>query len=153
METRIIKDDLCLHGFVKMQIGDAIIKDYGTVSATALCLLRTLEKDKIMSDEQIQMIPCCGNTLIANDDLSEVEIIGCDTGTDWSVIHMGDKVKIVLQSGDEFFIPISEYKSEVFKFADKVETFYKQSKPRQIEGEFDENGYTAFWNEFKRRKM
>ena len=74
--------DRCLHGHVTAQFGDTVLEDCGTVSATALYLLKTLSEDKIMKPYDIQMIPCCGHFLIANKDLTEVEISSCDTGTD-----------------------------------------------------------------------
>ena len=37
--------DLCLHGRVTVQFGDTVVEDTGTVSATALYLLKTLTED------------------------------------------------------------------------------------------------------------
>ena len=146
-------DDLCLHGRVTARIGERVITDQGTVSATALYLLKTLTEDKIMDSADIQMIPCCGHFLIANNDLSEVTIIGCDNGTDWSVVHKDGKIKIILPSGEEETVDFEEYKKEVYAFADKIEAFYKSCSPKNIpEDEFERNGYTAFWNEWHRRR-
>ena len=146
-------DDLCLHGHVMVQIGPRILEDTGTVSATALYLLKSLTEDKIMDCHHLQMIPCCGHFLIANEDLSQVEIIGCDTGTDWAVFHQGDKVKIVLDSGEEEIVNFENYRREVFRFADKVEAFYHSCKPKNLpKDEFSRNGYLAFWNEWHRRR-
>lgn len=39
--------DLCLHGHVTVQFGDTTLEDTGTVSATALYLLKTLTEDII----------------------------------------------------------------------------------------------------------
>ncbi|MBQ9939821.1 MAG: hypothetical protein IJO96_09870, partial [Oscillospiraceae bacterium] len=66
--------DLCLHGHVKVQIGDTQLDDHGTVSSTALYLLKTLTENKIMSELDIQLIPCCGHTLFANNELTEVTV-------------------------------------------------------------------------------
>lgn len=144
--------DLCLHGHVTVQIGDTFLEDHGTVSATALSLLKTLTEDKTISDYDIQMIPCCGNTLLANDDLTEVTIIGCDTGTNWSTIHEGDFVRLILPSGQEEVVSLSAYRNEVLRFADKVERFYNACTPKEIpKNEFERNGYIAFWNEWHRR--
>ena len=93
--------DLCLHAHVTVRIGDRILEDNGTVSATALYLLKSLTEDKIMSPNDIQMIPFCGHFWIANEDLSQVTIIGCDQGTDWSIIHEGDRVRLVLADGTD----------------------------------------------------
>ena len=70
--------DRCMHGHVKVQFGDTVLEDIGTVSATALYLLKTLSEDKIMKPYDIQMIPCCGHFLIANNDLTEVAISSCE---------------------------------------------------------------------------
>ena len=69
-------NDLCLHGHVMVQVGTNSFDDDGTVSATALYLLKSLKEDKIMNRYDIQMIPCCGHFLIANADRSEVTISG-----------------------------------------------------------------------------
>lgn len=42
--------DLCLHGHVTVQFGDTVLEDTGTVSATALYLLKTLTNDKLMAE-------------------------------------------------------------------------------------------------------
>lgn len=146
-------DDLCLHGHVTVQIGKNKLQGDGTISATGLYLLKTLKENKIMNENSIQMVPCCGHFMIANDDLSEVEIIGCDTGLDWSVIHENGKIKIILKTGEEESLDFSEYKTEVFKFCDEVYNYYKSSKPKNIpKDEFDRKGYIAFWNEWHRRR-
>lgn len=145
--------DLCLHGHVTVQVSDLILEDYGTVSATALYLLKTLKEDKIMSEMDIQMIPCCGHSIFANKDLTEVEIVGCNKGTDWSVVHEGDYIKIILPTGHEEEVLFSDYKAEVVRFADKVEEFYGSCTPKILPNdEIDRNGYIAFWNEWHRRR-
>ena len=144
--------DLCLHGHVTVQFGDIVLEDHGTVSATALYLLKTLSEDKIMAHHDIQMIPCCGHCLIANADLTEVQISGCNNGTDWSTIHEGNAVRFVLPSGQEEVVSLRDYRYEVLDFADSVKRFYDACTLKELPGnEFDRNGYTAFWNEWKRR--
>ena len=91
--------DLCLHGHVRVQIGQRVLEDDATVSATALYLLKTLTEDKRMEPHSIQMLPCCGFFMIANKERTEVEIIGCDNGTDWSVIHQDGKIRLILPTG------------------------------------------------------
>ena len=144
--------DRCLHGHVTVQFGDAILEDSGTVSATALCLLKTLTEDKTMKPYDIQMIPCCGHFLIANENMTEVFISGCDNGTDWSTLHEGDSVRFILPSGQEEVVTLREYRYAVLDFAKSVKRFYDACTPKEIpEDEFDQNGYTAFWNEWQRR--
>ena len=144
--------DRCLHGHVKAQFGDTVLEDIGTVSATALYLLKTLTEDKVMAHHDIQMISCCGHFLIANSELTEVQISGCDTGTDWSTIHEGNSVRLILPSGQEEVVTLREYQYEVLDFAKSVKQFYDACTPKEIpKDEFDRHGYTAFWNEWQRR--
>ena len=145
-------EDLCLHGRVTVQFGDTILEDHGTVSATALYLLKTLSEDKIMAYNDIQMIPCCGHFMVPNADLTEVSISGCDYGTDWSTVHEGDCVRFILPSGQEEVVTLREYRDEVLGFAEKVKRFYDACTPKQVpDHEFRRKGYTAFWNEWQRR--
>ena len=144
--------DLCLHGHVTAQFGDTVLEDHGTVSATALYLLKTLSEDKMMAHHNIQMLPCCGHTLIANDNLTEVIISGCDNGTDWSTVHEGDLVRFILPSGQEEVVTLREYRYAVLDFAKQVKRFYDSCTPKELpENEFDCNGYIAFWNEWQWR--
>lgn len=144
--------DRCLHGHVTVQFGDTVLEDIGTVSATALYLLKTLTEDKIVTRHDIQMIPCCGHFLIANRDLTEVQISGCDNGTDWTTIHEGNSVRFILASGQEEVVSLREYQYEVLAFTKSVKRFYDSCTPKEIPtDEFKRNGYTAFWNEWKRR--
>jgi len=144
--------DLCLHGFVRAQFGETVLEQAGTVSATALYLLKTLTDDKIMSDHDIQMIPCCGHFFIAHEGLQEVTILGCDIGADWTTIHDGDTVCLRLPSGQEERVSLSDYRREVLMFADAVKHFYDSCSPKELPtDEFHRNGYLAFWNEWNWR--
>ena len=143
--------DLCLHGKVTAYIGEEILEDHGTVSASALYLLRSLTQDHKTGEEN-QMISCCGHFMVASDDLTEVWISGCPYGTDWLVEQVSGGVKITTDSGKETFVPMDEYRAEVFRFADKVEAYYKACLPKKPHDEFSRNGYTAFWNEWHRHR-
>lgn len=145
-------EDHCLHGHAVALIGDRTLAYDCTVSATALYLLKTLTEDHMMGQDN-QLLPCCGHFLIANDELTNVTIIGCAYGIDWSVIHEGESIKLVLEDGYEENIPLDEYRDEVYRFADKIEAYYKACPPRkEYTDAFDRNGYTAFWNEWHRRR-
>lgn len=146
-------DDRCLHGHVTVQVGAVSMEDTGTVSATALYLLKTLTEDKPMSPHDIQMVPCCGFFLVANRELSQVTILGCDTGLDWATVHENGGVRITLPSGASEWVDLPAYRAQVFAFADKVEGYYRTCRPKRLpENEFDRNGYIAFWNEWRWRR-
>jgi len=146
-------EDLCLHGDVTVTIGDRMLTSPGTVSATALYLLKSLTEDHFPDRHELQMIPCCGHFLVANADLTEVTIIGCDTGLDWAIRHENDSVHLTAPDGTETVVTLDEYRAEVFGFVDAVEQYYRICTPKRIPtDEFDRNGYTAFWNEWHRRR-
>ena len=145
--------DLCLHGKAAAKIGDRTLEfDECAVSATALYLLKSLSEDHIIFKESVQMLPCCGFYIIPNGDLSAVTISGCNSGVDWSVIHCGDNVKLILEDGYEVEVPLDEYKEEVFRFADMIEDFYFSCSPKVFSDQWDEDVYNAFWNEWRRRR-
>ena len=150
--------DYCLHGKATAKIGDRALEfDECAVSATALYLLKSLTEDHIIFKESVQMLPCCGHYIIPNDDLSAVTISGCNSGVDWSVVHCGDNVKLILEDGYEVEVPLDEYKDEVFRFADKIEAFYLACSPKiycgfKVLSEWNRQEYIAFWNEWRRRR-
>ena len=88
-----------------------------------------------------------------DEGLENVIISGCDNGTDWTVIHSGNSVILTLEDGTAVTVPLEEYRQEVFRFADRVEGYYRQCAPKQLpEDAFTRDGYTAFWNEWHRRR-
>ena len=142
--------DLCLHGHAVAVIGETRMECDCTVSAAALYLLKTLTEDHIIWEDN-QMLPCCGFTYLPNETLDTVSIIGCCNGIDWTVLHDGQNVRMILEDETEVSVPLEEYQQEVFRFADKVEAYYKSCKPKIIpDGELGRNGYLAFWNEWHR---
>lgn len=144
--------DLCAHGHVIAVIGDEIFEYDATVSSTALYLLKTITENHFIGEEN-QMLPCCGYFIIPNDNMNNVEIMGCQNGVDWSVIHENDDtIKIISQNRNEIRIPIEEYKAEVFAFADEVEDFYNNCSNKILPiDDYEKKGYIAFWNEWRRR--
>ena len=145
-------DDLCLHGHIFVVIGEDAIECDATISAAGLYLLRTLTENHIIHDGEA-MLPHCGNSMIANDDLSAVDIFGCPNGIDWSVIHEADKIRLITEMGKETLIGFKEYSEEVFAFADKIKSYYDKCQPKNIPSmETERDGYVAFWNEWNRRE-
>lgn len=143
------EEDFCLHGYATVQIGKEIFEYEATVSSTALYLLKSLKDDHKIYESN-QMLPCCGFFMIANEDLSKVDICGCPEGIDWSVYHENDKIVLITESGNITKISNNDYRNTVFAFADKIEAFYHKSKAKTLPNDdFDKNGYIAFWNEWK----
>ena len=117
--------DLCLHGKVTGHIGERAISCTATVSAAALNLLRTLTEEH-RAGEELQMLPCCGFSLFADETGENVTVIGCNQGVDWTVLHESGTVRLILEE-EAVTVPMSEYRAAVFRFADTVEAFYRIS--------------------------
>jgi hypothetical protein len=147
--------DLCAHGHVYLKIGDQIVSDKEandwTLSSTALSLLRTIESDYEKDHYSNQLLPCCGHFFIPDDKGETVIIQGCNTGIDWKIIHAKDnQVRHILKNGAEVTIDDSVYKNIVIDFADQVEHFFKESRPKIIpKDKFDRKGYLTFWKEWR----
>lgn len=145
-------EDLCLHGHAVVYIGGERLEYDCTVSATALYLLKTLTENHIIHEDN-QMLPCCGHFYIPDAGLENVTISGCDNGIDWTVKHNGSDVILALENGTEVTVPLEEYRQEVYRFADKIENYYKSCSPKKLpEDKFSHDGYIAFWNEWHRRR-
>ncbi|MBU5438147.1 DUF3885 domain-containing protein [Tissierella sp. MSJ-40] len=150
-ETKDDPNDLCLHGDIIVTIGEELSYSC-TISAAALRMLKTLSEDHLLAKGE-HMLPCCGHSMVPNETLHEVEIIGCDNGIDWTVLHEDGMVRLITEKGNTVFAYYLQYKEEVLHFANMVENFYKESLSKNIpEDEFERNGYIAFWNEWHRRK-
>lgn len=149
--------DLCAHGKLLVKIGDEIICDEDifeiTVSSTALYLMRTLDEDYKKGDYASQLLPCCGFNFYAESKEDDfVNVLGCPSGIDWTIIHTDDTVKLITEKGTEAVMNFENYKEIVLDFADKIKSFYNESKPKIVEEQNEMNviGYPAFWNEWNK---
>ncbi len=148
------QSDLCAHGHVTVKIGDYYDEYFGgSVSATALYLLKTLSRDHIFGAEN-QLVPCCGFSMnaVERNEFGEIcEILGCPDGLDWTVKHDGTSIHLIVKDGTSVAIPFEQYKTAVFAFSDKVKQFYDSSLPRNISDcdEYDKAGFKAFCDEWK----
>ncbi len=76
--------------------------------------------------------------------------MGCPSGIDWTIVHENGKVKHITDDGHEAFVNEEEYKALIFKIADQVEKFYKESAPKVLpDDNSDRNAYLAFWKEWR----
>lgn len=147
-------EDLCLHGTVHVRIGEEGFTYPCCVSAAALRMLKTLiENHEVADSGGEQMLPCCGHTLIADNIMENVSIIGCANGVDWAVRHEKSGILLETVTGRQVLVDKTLYRNEVFRFADSVEKFYKRSSSKILpEDAIDRAGYQAFWNEWHRRR-
>jgi hypothetical protein len=152
------EEDRCAHGKVLVVLGDTVLSDAQssewTVSAAALCLLRTLTGNHTLkAPVGDQLLPCCGFTMLPSPINDDVFICGCPNGVDWWVEHEQGAVRLTAPNGTSVLLPSAQYQKQVLGFADAVEQYYQRSKPKTIPADADDAaGYALFWTEWHRRR-
>lgn len=142
--------DCCVHGSVVFKIGNDILHEGGDwcVSASALRFMKTIFENRIMTDEDF-LIPCCGNYMIPSDDKKSVTIIGCNNGIDFEIIHNQNIVNIKTQNGNQYEIPLDDYRNAVLAYAEQIGDFYKSNPPRKFYDDSEKDAYDAFMYEWE----
>lgn len=137
--------DCCIHGKVIFKINENLLSDETEwcISASAYRFLHTLFENHFIGSEDF-LIPHCGHTMIPSEDKNSVNIIGCNTGIDFSIIHEQENITIVTADNTEYQVPFADYKNAIISFVKQVMDFYQSSPPREFEDDFDKYGYTAF---------
>ena len=142
--------DYCVHGKVVFKIDGCNLSNDDSdwcVSASAYRFLRSLFENHFLGAEE-QMIPCCGHFLIPSQDKTSVIISGCPNGIDFDIIHEDKNIIIRTQDGSTYTVTFEDYKASVLSYAKQIEEFYHQNPPRQFEDQFDQDGFSAFCNEW-----
>ncbi|MBQ7335390.1 MAG: hypothetical protein IJW92_02820 [Clostridia bacterium] len=142
--------DYCVHGKVICKIDGCNLSNDDSdwcVSASAYRFLHSLFENHFLGAEE-QMIPCCGHFLIPSDDKTSVTIIGCPNGIDFDIIHEDNNIIIRTQDGITYTVTFEDYKIAVLSYAKQIEDFYHQNPPRQFEDKIDQDGFSAFCNEW-----
>ncbi len=147
------EEDLCLHGEVRVRIGDDVLQDHVCLSASAINLLRTLTEDCGL-DPHAQALAGTGHFMLkVSDNPPRVDISGAPYGIDWFVNHDGEDVILQLQHGPEVTVPLAEYRAEVLRFCDEAEAFYEASKPKVLsEDNIHTDGYLTMRKEWRWRR-
>lgn len=146
--------DLCAHSPVRFEIdSQAIAKPEDgdwTVSASAIFLLRALRRDHT-KDSPVgeQMFPCCGHGIF-DVGKPEVAIIGCSSGIDVEIRHVGDCYRLVTEEGHDFRVPETEWRKAVVDYSDQVMRFYEESLPKEPVDDEDRRGFQAMMAEWRR---
>ncbi len=150
--------DLCIHSPVEVVVGTArLVEAYAgdwTVSASALYLLRTLERPHTKSDPVgDHLFPCCGFTMydIAGED--DVAIVGCPNGVDIEVTRHAGQIILTTADGKNHSVPFADWKRAVCRFSYVLREFYKRSPPRMPADPENEKGFRKFMAEWDRRLM
>lgn len=143
------RQDYCVHGNVIFKLDKDIIEcgEEWCVSASAMRFMRSVLNNHFSGAEE-HMIPCCGHFMIPSGDGKTVQIIGCNNGVDFDVLHEGENVRIRTEN-KEYVYSLKEYIDVVMAYADQIEEFMMKSPERVFTDEFDREGYTAFMAEWK----
>lgn len=157
--------DLCAHGKISVTIGNQLIvnnteleDDWWSLTATAIHLLRTLEANHLPE----ALVGAClvpreghhinhhkGNPVVHFETAYSME-----EGRNWWVMHENKEVKLITESLNETTMTFDDYKIQILKFVDKVQQFYKESKPKVLPKEvYDGEVYIRMWKEWKNRRM
>ena len=59
------------------------------------------------------LIPCCGHTMVPSEDKMSLNIIGCNNGIDFNIIHEDENITIITADHTEHRIPFEKYKNAV----------------------------------------
>jgi hypothetical protein len=150
--------DVCAHGHVDFRVGDDQLIDPErdievTVSAAALYLLRTLEREHTKESRVgEQLFPCCGFATYDEGGSPDVLIIGCPNGIDFEVRRGPDRHVILRASdGREWQIASADWQTAVFSFADAVSAFFADAS-RKTPSTGDEPGFRKLVAEWERRR-
>jgi hypothetical protein len=148
--------DLCAHGTVCFAIDDlefvAPSDGEWTLSAAAIHLLRTLDRDHV-PDNPVgeKMIPHCGHGIYDEDDNADVIILGCDIGVDFSVVHGDGLVTITSAGGESRSVAQSQWANAVQQFSTAVRQFYDSSAAKKPFDDHERKGYEKMMSEWNRR--
>lgn len=156
-------DDRCAHGKIRVTIADEIIaynpapNHWWSLSATAIHLLRTLESNHTKTNPVAAcLVPSEGHHICHHENSSIVHIetaYPMADGCNWWVRHSEKNVLLETETGYSVLVPFIEYKQQVLSFVDKIEEFYKTSKPKNLPNdEYDRTAYNKFWMEWKNRR-
>lgn len=146
--------DLCAHSPVSLTIDAEVVigpeaGDF-TVSAAAIYLLRTLERDHSPQHPVgDQLFPCCGHAIydLGGDD---VVIVGCPYGLDLFVRHDAGEICLTTIDARNFRVPAKVWRSAVLGFSSRVQRFYDESHAKSP-GPEDAAGFAKMMQEWQRR--
>ena len=86
--------------------------------------MRTLTDDYRKDDYASQLLPCCGHFFMADEKNDFVNIMGCPSGIDWTIVHTTTiKSNTFRTDEQEAAIEKRTYTKIVFDFANQAGEF------------------------------
>jgi len=148
--------DLCAHSPIHFQIdGKTLVAPEdgdSAVSAAAIYLLRTLERDHTR-DNPVgdQLFPCCGHAMYDTGH-EDVLICGCPNGSDVFVTHdSNDTIRLTSRDGESCQVSLHDWRQAISQFSDCVRSFYDDSLPKTPSND-DAAGFAKMMAEWDRRR-
>ena len=147
-------NDLCAHSPVTCKINDESIAspDDGdwTVSASAIFLLRSLDREHTKkAPVGDQIFPCCGHGIYDVGD-EEVVICGCPNGIDFEIRHGNQEITLSLDDDRQLTVTREEWEQAVLGFSDQILRFYDNSAQKDPGDEESKKGFKAMMAEWHR---
>lgn len=152
--------DQCAHGKIELSVNNVTLyqteDEEITVSAACLYLLRTVEDDhtpEFSVAEGNWLFPCCGFNLFPDQGRYKVCCMGCNTGTDVFVQHIGADVVLTRANATHKVTNVA-WAAAVLELVEQVETFYASCRPKaEMDNDLDREGWALFWSEWESRKQ
>lgn len=123
------------------------------MSASAIFLLRALDRDHTKESKVgDQIFPCCGHSIY---DVGEEEVVicGCPSGIDFEIRHRSGLYTISTKDGREIAVPEAEWESAVVRYSNQILSFYEQSSLKEPSDEEDRKGFDAMMVEWYRLQI
>lgn len=148
--------DLCAHSPIRFEIDSETLvapeDGDATVSAAALYLLRTLERDhtreRPVGD---QLFPCCGHAMYDTGD-ADVVICGCPNGSNVFITRNTDCIRLATQDGRIYSVSVDDWRHATNDFSDVVRQFYDNSLPKTPSSDEESQGFAKMMAEWNRRR-
>lgn len=146
-------EDVCSHGEVFVKIANEILSDEHSgswsLSTAGLYLLRSLNQDCDFNQFSNQLIPCCGDFMIPDENGDNyVTILGCPKGIDFKITHREGFVHLETINSSKIQMPFNLYKNSIIKFVNLVEEFYGNLDNKKVEDEMYRKCFKQFWAEW-----
>ena len=151
------ENDLDAQGEILVKIGGNIISEPNlslSLSTAGLFLMRTCFENYKPNQYNNKLIPHCGHSIYPSFNKQyRVNINGCDIGYEWNITHQENIIIHKSLDGYTSKILKNEYFKIIEKFTDKIEKFYKNSKPKEKPKEENEREeFEQFWLEWNELK-
>lgn len=148
--------DLCAHGGMRVSLEGEVLfettdESGWTLSTGALHLLRSIDYDyDPSSSPSRQLIPCCGNNMIFDEELGLCANQPCPNGIDWTVRHVATEVSVRFPGDVVVKLTKKEWRHAVHDFSSKVRAFYFAQPARIISDPLDGEWHPRFVDEWNR---